>query len=99
LGHTFAWHRTLQKPKPLSSDEKKFFSFPFFSPATNLYGYITTESVPPFAVGFLGGLNKKYQCQTVLLRLPLPTGILECSQAHIGNPFIPEYQFSTTHLQ
>lgn len=79
--------------------KKRFFSFPFFSPATNLYGYITTESVPPFAVGFLGGLNKKYQCLTVLLRLPLPTGILECSQAHIGNPFIPEYQFSTTHLQ
>ena len=72
---------------------KKDFFFPFLFASNNLYGYITTESVPPFAVGFLGGLNKKYQCLTVLLRLPLPTGILECSQAHIGNPFIPEYHF------
>ena len=79
--------------------KKKIFSFPFFSPATNLYGYITTESVPPFAVGFLGGLNKKYQCQTISLRSPLLAGILECSQTHIANPLISEYKLSKTHLQ
>ena len=40
-----------------------------------------------------GGLNKKYQCQTVSLRPPLPTGILECSQAHIGCPVISSINF------
>ena len=36
---------------------------------------------------------KKYQCQTVSLRPPLPTGILECSQAHIGCPVISSINF------
>lgn len=47
---------------------------------------------------FFGGLNKKYQCQTVSLRPPLPTGILECSQAHIGCPVISEYKLYNPHL-
>ena len=42
---------------------------------------------------FFGGLNKKYQCQTVSLRPPLPTGILECSQAHIDCPVISSINF------
>ena len=46
------------------------------------------EPLPLLAVVFY----KKYQCQTVSLRPPLPTGILECSQAHIGYPVISEYK-------
>ena len=83
--------------KSLEQEEKTFDDNTF-----HLLHFGTFHSGSAFnmiAEGFLGGLNKKYQYLTVLLRLPLSTGILECSLAHIGNPFIPEYQFSTMHLQ
>ena len=56
------------------------------------------EPLPLLAVVFFGGLNKKYQCQTVSLRPPLHTGILECSQAHIGYPIISAYKLYKPHL-
>lgn len=51
------------------------------------------EAATSISRSFFGGLNKKYQCQTVSLRPPLPTGILECSQAHIGCPVISSINF------
>ena len=69
-----------------------FLLFPYFnyrlSLLTRYPGAATSISR-----SFFGGLNKKYQCQTVSLRPPLPTGILECSQAHIGCPVISSINF------
>lgn len=79
--------------KSPSSDEKKIFPIPFFSSAVNLGRCAITRVCTSVSRSFSGGLNKKYQCLTVWLRPPLPTGILECSLAHIGYSLYQIFNF------